>query len=497
MSMIVKHVMHVTSAGNDPWDNRFEQDYIWPDFDSAKDFRLEEDQFERSEFTSLADESKFEKLNPDHWDLAQYVFKSITDEFRYTNRDSWSEWNGKNWQRDRDAELERRVPNILTQDANLRAEIRINKNLVNSVTKLAKSIEPMPIDDAKFDSDLSTLNTQAGLVDLTTGEIIPHSREHLCTKITLVGPEKSSAPTFSKFLNEITCDDEDLKIYLQQLLGSTLSGAVSHHWIAFFEGSGANGKSVLMDTIGSILGDYATHIRTESLMLNPARGSGPSPELAKLEAIRLAIGSEVSKSAFLDDERVKTLTGDGFIVARYLFKSEREFERTNKTVVLCNNMPRTREVSRSMKRRVIVVPFQFEANDPDPMLSKKLQSEGSQILNWLITGHVAWKANAMKLPDCEAVAKKTKEYFEEQPTPAKWLKDYCDYDPYSNEPASSFVSVSAAYSNYKEIFKSLGYSPVTFHIFTQDLSHVERIKSSNIKLRGVKLRYSMAFNIFN
>ena len=63
MSMIVKHVMHVTSAGNDPWDNRFEQDYIWPDFDSAKDFRLEEDQFERSESTSLADEFQLEKLN--------------------------------------------------------------------------------------------------------------------------------------------------------------------------------------------------------------------------------------------------------------------------------------------------------------------------------------------------------------------------------------------------------------------------------------------------
>ena len=42
MSKIVRHLLHATSSGNDPWDNRFEPDYIWCDLDSAKDFRLEE-----------------------------------------------------------------------------------------------------------------------------------------------------------------------------------------------------------------------------------------------------------------------------------------------------------------------------------------------------------------------------------------------------------------------------------------------------------------------
>ena len=111
----------------------------------------------------------FEKLKPDHWHLAQYAFESIKNDFRYTNQDRWAEWNGKVWQKDRDAELERKVPHILAQDANLRAEIRINKNLVNSVTKLAKSMEPMPFDEAKFDSDLLKLNTPTGLADLKTG----------------------------------------------------------------------------------------------------------------------------------------------------------------------------------------------------------------------------------------------------------------------------------------------------------------------------------------
>ena len=43
MSKIVRHLLHATSSGNDPWDNRFEPDYIWCDLDSAKDFRLEEE----------------------------------------------------------------------------------------------------------------------------------------------------------------------------------------------------------------------------------------------------------------------------------------------------------------------------------------------------------------------------------------------------------------------------------------------------------------------
>ena len=47
MSKIVRHKMQATSSGNDPWDNRFEPDYIWCDLDSTKDFRLEEGQLDR------------------------------------------------------------------------------------------------------------------------------------------------------------------------------------------------------------------------------------------------------------------------------------------------------------------------------------------------------------------------------------------------------------------------------------------------------------------
>ena len=135
--------------------------------------------------------------------------------------------------------------------------------------------------------------------------------------------------------------------------------------------------------------------------------------------------------------------------------------------------------------------------NPDPMLGKKLLGEGPMILNWLIEGHVTWMAQSMSLPKCDAVAERTKEYFEAQPTPEKWLVDYCYYEPNSEKHASNFASVSAAYENYKEIFKSQGYSPVSLHVFIQDLSFVERIKSNTMRLKGVTLRYPRPFELLN
>ncbi|MEC7368184.1 MAG: phage/plasmid primase, P4 family [Pseudomonadota bacterium] len=490
VSKIIINNLERTQAGNDPWDNRLEGGYIWPDVSRSHDYRIG-DLIESSQKTrdGQDQESIRSSEKPDQYDLAFIIQELLGESFMHSPYEGWCEWDGRSWRTSRGEQFQRRVIEILSSSVFNRDQFRITSPLVKGVCSISEVLPSYSFEGVVFDKNLQLLNTPDGMVDLRVGKMLPHSRTEFCTKLTTTSPSDSEAPYLRRFLTEITCGDQSLENYLQQMIGSTLSGAKNQHWMAFFEGSGANGKNVLMDTIGKLLGGYTVQIRSESLMLHDTKSSGATPELAKLKGTRLAIGSEISKSAFLDDERVKSITGDGRIVARQLYQPETQFDRTFKMIVLCNNTPRTREVSPGMRRRIIVVPFNFVAENEDPNLSDKLLSEGPQVLQWLINGHIKWIKGAMGLPRCKAVLKKTDEYFDEQPTPLQWLKEYCSYHPDSDRPASDFVSVNAAYQNYREIYGRQGYSPVSMHVFSQSLPNIERVKSNSTRLLGVTLKY--------
>jgi putative DNA primase/helicase len=84
--------------------------------------------------------------------------------------------------------------------------------------------------------------------------------------VTLVAPaETPDCPRFLTFLNEATGDDPTLIRFLQQFCGYCLTGSVQEHALIFVYGPGKNGKSVLLNTVSSILGDYATTATMEVL----------------------------------------------------------------------------------------------------------------------------------------------------------------------------------------------------------------------------------------
>ena len=60
-----------------------------------------------------------------------------------------------------------------------------------------------------------------------------------------------------EFLNRVTDGDIELQRYLQRVVGYSLTGCTREHSLFFLYGTGANGKSVLINTISGLMGDYA------------------------------------------------------------------------------------------------------------------------------------------------------------------------------------------------------------------------------------------------
>ena len=67
-------------------------------------------------------------------------------------------------------------------------------------------------------------------------------------------------------LDTVTGGDAELQAYLQRMAGYCLTGVTTEHALFFLYGTGANGKSVFVNTLADILGDYATNAPMDTFM---------------------------------------------------------------------------------------------------------------------------------------------------------------------------------------------------------------------------------------
>ena len=149
---------------------------------------------------------------------------------------------------------------MLSVDAN-KAEkqaFRILSNRTLSDTTKVASIQPqLSIHVVDLNRDDFLLGTGARVVDLRTGKSGTALSEDFVTKQCSVAPRKMKIPLWNAFIAEATGGDKQLAEYLQRLCGYALTGSAKEQMLAFFSGSGGNGKGVLVNAVTDILGDYA------------------------------------------------------------------------------------------------------------------------------------------------------------------------------------------------------------------------------------------------
>src|SRR5215472_324362 len=124
-------------------------------------------------------------------------------------------------------------------------------------------------------------------IELNSGKVRASRREDMNTKIagSAIDPDMRT-PLWPAFLDTIMPSPE-LQAYLQRVCGYCMTGDTSEHALFFFYGTGANGKSVFLSTIGGIWGDYATTAPMEMFM--ESKEARHPTELARLMGVRLVV----------------------------------------------------------------------------------------------------------------------------------------------------------------------------------------------------------------
>lgn len=286
-----------------------------------------------------------------------------------------------------------------------------------------------------WDKDPWLLGTPGGTLNLKTGKMgKPSPNDHI-TKLTGCQPDSKQPLLWIKFLHDATRGDAQMMTYLQRVAGYCLTGLTTEHALFFIYGSGGNGKSVFLNTLVHILGDYAINAPMDTF--TSSKFSSHPTELAMLKGARLVTASETEEGRAWAEARIKALTGGDPISARFMRQDFFTYQPQFKLLFAGNHQPGLTSVDPAMRRRFNMLPFIHKPEMPDHMLEEKLKDEAPRILAWALRGCLDWQNHGLGRP--ETVTAATDEYFEDQDVFGQWIEDNCETGPRLwDQPAALF-----------------------------------------------------------
>ncbi|MGW6257680.1 DNA primase family protein [Streptomyces sp. NPDC055085] len=327
-------------------------------------------------------------------------------QFRYVIGMGWHSWDTYRWKLSGGDEaaiwaagaLAERIPDHDPRgkftDRQLAAHRRQSESSsgVKALLYQAQASPGLRLEPNILDGDIYALCTPSGVVDLRTGELRkPNPLTDMHSRATTVAPQKMSIPRWNSFLSDTFGDDSkgrETTGFLHLLLGYSITGDVGAQVMPFLYGSGANGKSVLLEVTMQILGDYA-NAAPPGFLMEKGKFTEHSTELTELHGRRIVVCSELKPNDKFNEARVKLLTGGDTITARRMRQNFFTFTPTHKLWLLGNHRPEVGTGGHAFWRRMRIIPFERRVPDDrkiDNLAAELVAEEGPGILQWLIEG---------------------------------------------------------------------------------------------------------------
>ena len=429
-----------------------------------------------------ADTGEIEPIPPEFSDdsLALEFVAQFGAGLRWSPGLGWMHDEGTHWKRDDHLirfDLARKTARTVAMlaDAKIRKPITSAKT-VNALLFLAQSDPDIVVPAAQWDNDPLMLNTPDGLVDLRTGKTHQRNRQQYLTQLCRVSPDAGKKTEhWLRFVSQVFVDDADTIEFVQRMCGYCLSGDRREQKLFFAHGQGSNGKSTLLDILMWIMGTYALKLPTTALMAS--RNERHPTELAQLHGKRLAVSNELEEGSFWAEARIKELTGDETLTARFMRQDNFTFTMSHKHLIAGNHKPRLKGGDPAMARRMVLVPFlqKFEGAAKDVKLPEKLKAEAPGIMAWAIEGARKWYADGLAIPG--SVEDASRDYMAEHDDIAMWIEECCKTD------AGTHARSSDLYASFRRWKQSRGEHEPSQTVWGEKMTLVPGLRK--VKMAGI------------
>lgn len=448
-------------------------------------------------------------------EMLYYLFNNLTNDLRYKpneigagylmadlyrpklryvkEKNAWFKYDGRKWKSDDAAAMEycKQLAQILEilLDAVQYQYKQMYKEPLKEVTKfvakwqtrrgregvLKDAATVHPIEVSEFDKNPYLLNCRNGTLDLRNMVFHPHNPDDLFTKMANVTYDPNAGcARWERHIFEVMKGDQVKALFLQQALGYALTGMTNFEcFFILFGPTSRNGKGLTMGTFATLMGDYAVNAQPDTItQKQTANGSGPSEDLARLAGARFINISEPDKKMVLSSARVKTLTGNDLITARYLHENSFEFRLSGKIFINTNHLPTVTDTTVFNSDRVKVIPFErhFEPHEQDKNLKAFLTQPAnlSGILNWCLVGLQNLQKNGFV--DCPSVQLATQDYEQDSDRLGTFICDMLEESP------GSELFTENVYAAYRSWCENNGYRYGSQSTFKKDMASRAQIQ---------------------
>lgn len=429
------------------------------------------------------------------------------DSVRYCHTwGKWLIWNGRHWQVDetnRIRQLAKSTVRSIYKEASKiedderrkqfskHARASESSGRIFAMLALAQSEQALAVTGSRLDANPWILNVLNGVIDLKTGNLHPHNRRDLITKIAPVQHDPdATCPEWFNFLDRVMGGSDGLISYLQKLAGYSLTGDTREKCLPVLHGIGDNGKTIFTATIGGMLGDYAQETPVETLMIR--KQEAIPNDIARLKGARLVTASEGERGQRLAESLIKRLTGGDKISARFLHQEWFEFTPEFKIWLSTNHRPVIRGSDNAIWNRIHLVPFEViipkSEQVPRTVMLERLCQEWPGILKWAVDGCLLWLKEGLAKP--EEVERATNDYRADSDVIGGFVSDCCTLNPLAK------CKTADLYEEYENWCSACREEPITIRSFSAVLQERgfkrDRIGASGSRgFKGIGLRSNL------
>ena len=352
--------------------------------------------------------------------------------------------------------------------AKLERGMRSIGNLSTLKSCIGMAQKDVPITADRFDRYDNLFHMPNVTFDADTLSCVENRKEYYITRTAEAHYDcEAECPRWEQFVMECVEGDIALYRYLQKAAGySILSGDISEQVVFCLLGGGKNGKSLFINTLAEIAGDYACKIDS-SIISMTRRGDKDhdvSKELHRMRGSRFVYTGEFNKNTMLNEAFVKSITDGGKISCRPLYGASVEYQPTYTLWFSTNNAPELTGFDEGIRRRFVLIPFEHYVETPDKTLPQVFRTEASGILNWLVEGYAMYKTEGLGKPDC--IAQATDAYIGEQDVFQLFVEEYYERDD------NGKVYAKNVYEQYKAWCQYNGEKPVTQIALSKELQRL-------------------------
>lgn len=291
-------------------------------------------------------------------------------------------------------------------EARRQADIWLNllsAGKIGSITKLCRGMAGIVTRSSEFDAWPDLLNCENCVVDLRSGEMLPHDARLLLTH--MAGGSYDLTVRSVLWDKALEAVHADIREWFQIRMGQSITGHTpDDDSLVVNAGPGSNGKSAVISTILRASGSYGRLISHRVLLAQPGQHT---TELTDLRGLRVAVLEETPEEGHLDTHRLKVTIGTPQITARQIRKDDITFDTSHTLWINTNFLPQVDTTDHGTWRRLRAMPWPFKFVKPsvpmidendrpgDLTLKPKLATDPdvpTAVLTWLIEGARRWYA---------------------------------------------------------------------------------------------------------